>query len=136
MSLDASQCFLIHEVHNYGGFFGGDTITFEAAPFTNLAEAQTIVIDGKDFANVPNRHNILANMVLELHMTGERVDVARLVAAPSHEELRTALELPTLPATINEPLTLSARCPKCNRWVLAELWHDSECEICSLGVKG
>ena len=87
--------FLVQEVHNFGGFFGGDTVTLTATPFGNPAppagEEQTITIDQQALANVRDRHSISAGMLLELSRTGDRVDRAELLGAATHAQLRAAL---------------------------------------------
>ena len=125
-----STRFQIAEVHNYGGFFGGDTITFDAAPLNAPNDVRTIVIDGKDLNNVPDRHQILAGMVLDLQMNGERVDHALLMAAPSHAELRDALGPALVAGPLAAPLVLSGRCSRCERWVLGELLQGDGCALC------
>ena len=123
--------FEVAEVHNYGGFFGGDTITFDAAPVANQEAVRTLVIDAPALVNVPDRHNILAGMVLELAMDGERVDRATLLAAQSIEELRDALGLPSFAEPLEEPVVLSGRCPTCERWVIRELLKNGQaCGLC------
>ena len=123
--------FEVAEVHNYGGFFGGDTITFDAAPVADQEAVRTLVIDAPALVNVPDRHNILAGMVLELAMDGERVDRATLLAAQSIEELRDALGLPSFAELLDEPVVLSGRCPTCERWVIRELLKNSQaCGLC------
>ena len=131
MSPSVESRFVISEVHNYGGFFGGDTITFDAAPLGAPDDARTIVIDGKDLNNVPDRHMILAGMVLALEMEGERVDRARLLAAPSQAELRDALGPASVAGPLDGPALLSGRCPRCERWVLPELLRPENCELCA-----
>lgn len=121
---------LITEVHNYGGFFGGDTVTLDAAPVSDPDDWRTLVIDARALDNVPERHRLLAGMVLDLEMDGERVDRARLLAAPTHEELRGALGPAAVEGPLSEPLLLSGRCPRCERWVLAELLGADGCAIC------
>ena len=122
--------FLITEVHNYGGFFGGDTVTLDAAPLDTPAAIRTMVIDARALSNVPDRHMILAGMVLELELDGERVDHAKLLAASNPEELRDALGKPRIAGPLEQPLLLSARCPECQRWVLGEVWAEPQCTLC------
>ncbi|MBA3470299.1 MAG: hypothetical protein H0T53_11725 [Herpetosiphonaceae bacterium] len=123
--------FLIAEVHNYGGFFGGNTVTFDAAPLAAPDDLRTLVIDTPALDNIRDRHTILANMVLALQMDGDRVDHARLLAAPTHEELRDALGPARLEGSLEAPLVLSGRCPSCERWVLGELLRPAGCGLCS-----
>src|SRR3954471_1492803 len=82
--------FLVQEVHNFGGFFGGDTVTLTATPFSGAAgptgEEQTITIDQQALANVRDRHTISAGMLLEVVRTGERVDRAALLGAATYAQ--------------------------------------------------
>ena len=123
--------FLVREVHNFGGFFGGDTVTLTAAPFGNASadEEQTITIDQQALANVPDRHTISAGMVLELTRSGERVDRAELLGAATHAELRAALGAPVVPAPLATPLILSYACRACELWV-AGAPIDERCRMC------
>ena len=123
--------FLIAEVHNYGGFFGGNTVTFDAAPLDTPDDLRTLVIDAPALDNVPDRHMLLANMVVALQMEGERVDYARLLAAPTHAELRDALGPAQLPDIVEAPVVLSGRCVGCQRWVLGELLRATDCALCN-----
>ena len=90
--------FLVQEVHNFGGFFGGDTVTLTATPFGGAGvpggEEQTITIDQQALTNVRDRHSISAGMLLELSRTGDRVDRAELLGAATHAQLRAALGAP------------------------------------------
>jgi hypothetical protein len=116
-----SARFLVQEVHNFGGFFGGDTVTLTATPFGSAAipagEEQTFTIDQQALANVRDRHNISAGMLLELSRTGERVDRAELLGAATHAQLRAALGPSVASGPLAEPLILSYACPTCNLWV-------------------
>lgn len=123
----------VTEVHNYGGFFGGDTITLDAAPLDDPEAVRTLVIDAPALANVPDRHMISAGMVFELELDGERVDLARLLAASEQAELREALGPPTIAGPLDQPLLLSARCPSCGLWVQGELWAQPQCGLCAAG---
>src|SRR5258705_6209690 len=91
--------YLVHEVHNFGGFFGGDTITLTAARRDTQAE-QTLTIDERAFTNVRDRHTIAAGMLLALTLSGERVDRAELLGAASQVELRAALGAPQVARTL------------------------------------
>jgi len=116
-----SARFLVQEVHNFGGFFGGDTVTLTATPFGNATipagEEQTFTIDQQALANVRDRHNISAGMLLELSCTGERVDRAELLGAATYAQLRAALGPSVAAGPLAEPLILSYACPTCNLWV-------------------
>jgi len=126
---EATQ-FLIQEVHNFGGFFGGDTVTLTASLFGDSAGAeQTITIDQQALTNVRDRHTISAGMLLELARTGERVDRAELLGAATHAQLRAALGPPTATGPLDEPLILSYACHTCNLWV-AGTPEQGRCRVC------
>ena len=124
---------LVREVHNFGGFFGGDTVTLTATPFDGAAvpagAEQTITIDQQALANVRDRHTISAGMLLELARTGERVDRAELLGAATHAQLRAALGSPAVTGPLAEPLILSYACPTCNLWV-AGAPELGRCRVC------
>ncbi len=122
--------FLVSEVHNFGGFFGGDTVTLSGAewPPTGAAE-QTLTIDEVALANVASRHQVAAGMLLDLTMAGERVDRAALLGAAAPEVLRLALGEPQLAGPLPGPRILSHRCAGCGLWVPTAPDPD-RCPIC------
>ncbi len=109
---------LVSEVHNFGGFFGGDTVTLSGTPWqaANSAE-ETLTIDQAALVNVRDRHTIAAGMLLELVMSGSRVDRAQLLAASEHRALRQALGPATLDSPLSAPQILSYHCEQCQLWV-------------------
>jgi hypothetical protein len=126
--------YLVQEVHNFGGFFGGDTVTLTATPFAGTVarggeEGQTITIDQQALANVRDRHTISAGMVLELALSGDRVDRAELLAAATQAELRAALGAPTLAGPLAVPQILSYRCDTCGLWI-AGAPQEGRCRLC------
>lgn len=135
--MSESTRFLVQEVHNFGGFFGGDTVTLTATPFNGAAvpagEEQTITIDQQALANVRDRHTISAGMLLELVRTGERVDRAELLGAATHAQLRAALGPPTASGPLAEPLILSYACHTCNLWVADAPKHQM-CRMCGTAL--
>lgn len=127
---------LVREVHNFGGFFGGDTVTLTATPFgsaTSPDAEQTITIDQQALVNVRDRHTICAGMLLELARSGERVDRAELVAAATHAELRAALGAPVLADRLVSPVILSYACPACGLWVAGEP-AEGRCRLCGAAL--
>ena len=121
--------YLVQEVHNFGGFFGGDTVTLSATRSDRPDEEATITIDQQALANVRDRHTIAAGMLLELEMTGDRVDRAELLGAATQAELRAALGPATLPEQLGQPLVLSYRCNSCNLWI-AGTPQAGACRLC------
>lgn len=131
MSYHDAARFEVLEVHNFGGFFGGDTVTLDAAPLDAPDDLTPLVIDERALENIPDRHKVAPGMVFALTMDGDRVDHAVLLAAPSHAELRAALGDPVIDGPLAEPLVLSARCPRCERWVVGDLSADEVCHLCA-----
>jgi rubrerythrin len=128
-----SARYLVQEVHNFGGFFGGDTVTLTATRHDTQAE-QTLTIDDRALANVRDRHTIAAGMLLALTLSGERVDRAELLGAASQAELRAALGAPQMAGPLAEPQILSYRCDECGLWV-AGAPEAGRCRICGADVK-
>src|SRR5690349_18538376 len=106
--MSEATLFLVQEVHNFGGFFGGDTVTLTATPFGDSGapggQEQMITIDQQALANVRDRHTISAGMLLELWRTGDRVDRAELLGAANHAQLRAALGPPAATGLLADPL--------------------------------
>ena len=122
--------YLIREVHNFGGFFGGDTVTLATASRAAPDDEQTLTIDQQALANVADRYMLAEGMLLALELTGERVDRAELIGAASHTALRAALGPAALPAQLDAPLVLSYRCAVCELWITG-VPHDGACSICN-----
>jgi rubrerythrin len=128
--------FLVSEVHNFGGFFGGDTVTLSGAEWRRPGAAeQTLMIDESALANLTSRHQVAAGMLLELTMAGERVDRAALLGAAGPEALRLALGDPPLAASLPGPLVLSHHCAGCDLWV-PTLPDPERCPICGAALAG
>jgi hypothetical protein len=132
--------YLVGEVHNFGGFFGGDTVTLTAtrrAPPPAIAEAageeETLTIDQAALANVRDRHTIMAGMLLALTMAGDRVDQAELLGAATHAELRAALGPPAVDGPLDGPRILSYHCDSCGLWV-ALAPADGRCRLCGASL--
>jgi len=122
---------LISEVHNFGGFFGGDTVSLSGAVWRSAgAPEQTLTIDEAALANVADRHRMVAGMLLDLTFAGERVEQALLLGAPSHAELRAALGPAPLDAPVVAPRVLSHLCASCALWVVT-LPSPERCPICA-----
>lgn len=125
---------LVREVHNFGGFFGGDTVTLTATPYPGEDDETTLVIDEKALANVHDRHLIAPDMLLTLRMAGDRVDRAELLAAREWPVLHEALgDQPPL-APLAGPLVMAYHCATCDLWVngAPDAGH---CRVCGAGVE-
>ena len=127
----ADLLYLVREVHNFGGFFGGDTVTLTATLYgaSDEGEERTLTIDERALANVRDRHTIAAGMLLALKLTGERVDRAELLGAATHAELRAALGAAQIDGPLDGPQILSYRCTACGLWVAGTL-EDGRCRLC------
>lgn len=121
----------VREVHNFGGFFGGDTVTLTATPAGAPDDEQTLTIDERAFSNVRDRYTVMAGMLLALTFAGDRVDRAELLAAATREELRAALGPAAFDGPLNGPLVLSYRCDSCGLWV-AGAPTNGACRLCGL----
>lgn len=122
--------YLVQEVHNFGGFFGGDTVTLTAARQDAPASEETLTIDQAALVNVRDRHTICAGMLLALTLAGERIDRAELLAAATHAELRAALGPAQPDSPLAEPQILSYHCDSCRLWV-AGAPENGTCRLCS-----
>jgi hypothetical protein len=125
----ADQLYLVREVHNFGGFFGGDTVTLTATVQGGPDEERTLTIDERALANVRDRHTIAAGMLLAVKLTGERVDRAELLGAATRAELRAALGAAQVDGPLEGPRILSYRCAACGLWV-AGAPEDGRCRLC------
>ena len=126
---DNATLSLIHEVHNFGGFFGGDTVTLTATTREAPSDEYTLTIDERALANVRDRHTIAAGMLLALKLTGERVDRAELLGAATHAELRAALGEAQFDGPLEGPQILSYYCAACKLWV-AGAPSEGRCRLC------
>ncbi len=106
----------VTEVHNVGGFFGGDTVTLSATPWPE-GEESTLTVDEKALDNIRARHLVSAEMLLELEFTGERIDRARLVGARERAVLDAALGPAPLATTLSAPRIRAYRCDTCRLWL-------------------
>ncbi|HEX6288606.1 MAG TPA: hypothetical protein VFZ66_05415 [Herpetosiphonaceae bacterium] len=121
----------VTEVHNFGGFFGGDTVTLSAVPWPE-GEEETLTIDEKALDNVTSRHTIAPAMLLELELVGERVDHARLVAARDLDTLHEALIAAPSAPKLDAPRIRAYRCAACDLWVVGQPSENpaAVCTIC------
>jgi len=119
------------EVHNFGGFFGGDTVTLTAICWEDQSE-ETLTIDEKALSNVRERHAVAPSMVFDLHMAGERVDQADLLAADDWALLEAALGDEPTAGTFSGPQVRAFHCAQCGLWIVGEPAADDEprCTLC------
>lgn len=122
----------VTEVHNFGGFFGGDTVTLSAVPWPE-GDEETLTIDDKALANIEDRHTVAPEMLLQLDMSGERVDRAALVGARELAVLHHALGSAPSADNLNGPRIRAYRCTSCQLWLVGlpdGQPGDLSCTIC------
>lgn len=127
----------VTEVHNFGGFFGGDTVTLSAAPWPD-GDEETFTIDEKALVNIADRHTIAPGMLLELDMAGDRVDRAHLLAAREYEVLQAALGAAPPSGTLDGPRVRAYRCTDCDLWVAGQPLQANDtlaCDICAQALR-
>jgi len=119
------------EVHNFGGFFGGDTVTLTAVRLDDQLE-DTLTIDEKALSNVRERHAVAPSMVFDLVMAGERVDRAELVAAGDWSLLDAAFGEEQPVGLLDGLQVRGYRCADCNLWIAGEPVGDDprQCRLC------
>jgi hypothetical protein len=124
----------VREVQNYGGFFGGDTVTLVAVDRETGLE-QTLTIDEAALVGVRGRHAIVAGMLLAVELEGAIVQRAELLGAASHSALREALGPAQPLGPLSGPLVLAYRCESCGLW-LAGSPDGGRCRVCGTQLGG
>lgn len=132
MDTGDSSRWQVIEVHNFGGFFGGDTVTLTATRYDDRLE-ETLTIDEKALSNVRERHAVAPSMVFDLRMTGERVDQADLLAAGSWSLIDAALGDEPPAGGLDGPYVRAYLCSRCNLWIVGQPKGDTQqrCALCS-----
>ncbi len=129
----ASLTVYVTEVHNFGGFFGGDTVTLSATPWPQ-GEETTWTIDEKVLDNVSDRHIIAPGMLLQLEVNGERVDRAWVLAAREWKTLREVLSSPPPDDVLAAPRVRAYRCLHCALWVAGQPASSVTCGLCGQSI--
>ncbi|MCW5850485.1 MAG: hypothetical protein KIT87_10430 [Anaerolineae bacterium] len=130
---DRLPVYLVREVHNYGGFFGGDTVSLTASPLTAPNETVDLTIADNVFANLTDRHHVVEGLALALALDGAEVRQAQVVGARDRAVLRDALQRPpTSPADAARRRPLAYHCPACNLWFAGAPTGDGPytCRVC------
>ena len=143
VTLDGYELFVIDEVLNYGGFFGGTTVTLYAHPPDAPREDRKFVIPDHVFENLRDgdRFKILEGQVLGLVLDGDEVRTARVVGATTREQLReVATPLPAA-ASASGPRALSYWCAACGCWYLGSPPQPAPggpyyCAVCGQALTG
>lgn len=112
----------INQVLNYGGFFGGDTLSAIFEPFGGGEEVD-FTIDQHAIENVADRYKILDHFVLEIDHDGPTVRRARVVAAPTRQQLKEAIDATTPSEVAHKYRVFAYKCTKCP---YGELWVRGE----------
>src|SRR5687767_10475832 len=132
MENGATTRWRVIEVHNFGGFFGGDTVTLTAARWQDNVE-ETITIDEKSLVNMQDRFKVAPSMVFDLLMAGDRVDRAELLGAEDWPILDAAIDSGIPQAPLMAPAVRAYRCERCGLWVSGPPILDSipRCRLCN-----
>lgn len=114
----------INQVLNYGGFFGGDTLSGIFEPFGGGEEVD-FTIDQHLIENVSDRYKILDHFVLEIDHDGPTVRHALVVASPTRQQLKEAIDT-SKPGEVERKYRVFAY--KCTKCPYGELWVRGEPE--------
>lgn len=109
----------IKEVLNYGGFFGGDTVSAIVEPWEG-GDERDVTIDEHAFSNLKDRYKVLDGFVLDLTLNEDKVEAARIVAAPTREQLREAVDPATPSERERRYRVFAYRSPTLDLWVRGE----------------
>lgn len=113
---DASPVYLVREVHNYGGFFGGDTVSLTASLLNAPGEAVELTIADNVWANLTDRYKVVEGLALRLDLDGGEVRRAEVVGGRERAALRAAAQATHTPA--DQPIRpLTYHCRTCNLWL-------------------
>ena len=110
--------FRVIDVLNYGGFFGGETVTLDARPFANPDRVFSYIIPEHLFDNLTQRHLIQPGIALGLVVDGGEVRAARVLGAPTREQLKELVKPPTPESGGPGPRALSYRCANDDLWIV------------------
>jgi hypothetical protein len=109
--------YIVDDVLNFGGFFGGETVTLDAHPMHDPKKLVSFIIPEHLFNNLTQRHLIAAGMALGLVVDNGEVREATVQGAPTREQLKEIVKPPPPTEGGPGPRALSYRCATCNLWV-------------------
>jgi hypothetical protein len=109
--------YIVDDVLNFGGFFGGETVTLDAHPLHDPSKLVSYIIPEHLFDNLTQRHLIAAGMALGLVVEGGEVRAATVQGAPTREQLKEIVKQPAPGEGGPGPRALSYRCSHCDLWV-------------------
>src|SRR5438105_7038502 len=102
--------YIVKDVLNFGGFFGGETVTLDAAPMSDPDKVTGFIIPEHVFDNLTMRHLIAAGMALGLVVENGEVRAARVLGAPTREQLKEIVKQPEQVGTGPSPRALMYKC--------------------------
>ncbi|HEX8597764.1 MAG TPA: hypothetical protein VF952_04530 [Chloroflexia bacterium] len=115
---DQYVTYIVTDVLNFGGFFGGETVTLDAHPHSAPETFASFIIPEHLFDNLTQRHLIAAGMALGLVVDNGEVRAARVLGATTREQLKEIVKPPsTSPDGMPGPRALSYRCAQCDLWI-------------------
>ena len=109
--------YIVTDVLNFGGFFGGETVTLDAAPMSAPDKVSGFIIPEHVFDNLTQRHLIAPGMALGLVVDNGEVRAARVLGAPTREQLKDVVKPPEHTGAGPGPRALSYKCARCNLWI-------------------
>src|SRR5204863_7672606 len=89
--------YLVTDVLNFGGFFGGETVTLDAAPMSAPEKNTGFIIPEHVFDNLTSRHLITAGISLRLVVENGEVRAGRERGARTRERLTGIAKAKTRP---------------------------------------
>lgn len=115
---DQYVTYIVTDVLNFGGFFGGETVTLDAHPHSAPETFVSFIIPEHLFDNLTQRHLIAAGMALGLVVDNGEVRAARVLGATTREQLKEIVKPPPpSPDGVSGPRALSYRCTQCDLWI-------------------
>src|SRR4051812_23292604 len=116
------EYYLVDEVLNYGGFFGGNTVTLYGRTPDRSREDPKFIIAEQNFENLRDgdRFKEQEGELLGLILDGDEVRAARLAGAPTRQALREATATPPPDHNDPGPRALSYFCAHDNLWMYGQ----------------
>ena len=110
--------YIVTDVLNFGGFFGGETVTLDATLRSDPSKFASFIIPEHVFENLTVRHLIAPGMALGLVVENGEVRAARVLGAPTRDQLKQIVKPPAQGDMGDAaPRALSYRCADCDLWI-------------------
>ena len=109
--------YIVTDVLNFGGFFGGETVTLDATLRSDPSKFASFIIPEHVFDNLTARHLIAPGMALGLVVENGEVRAARVLGAPTRDQLKEIVKPPAPNESGPAPRGLSYRCMQCDLWI-------------------